>query len=221
MEQASIDLDGRLLSVWPEGQKLSTRGDPNIVVTRFVDSAAYHARLIEAVLAAAEDAARSRRQYRSGGGTKIYRLEDWGCPELDLVCARARAMFRHALKADTAVVDLSWANIYRNGDYAMAHSHERAVASIVYFVDLGEESPRDPLSGRFAFVDPRIKACAGKDTPRVIAPLLPRVAAGDMLLFPAAMVHSVNPYLGKRPRITLAWNMGREAVPGKALPFAD
>src|SRR5690606_33615827 len=109
----------------------------------------------------------------------------------------------------------------RRGDYAMAHSHERAVASIVYFVDLGDAPAHDPLAGRFAFVDPRIKLCAGKETPRVIAPLLPKLVAGDMLLFPAAMVHSVNPYGGARPRITLAWNMGREAVPGEALPFAD
>lgn len=219
MQQASIDLGDRPIAVWPEGQKTVTRGDPTISAAHFADAETYHPRLIAAVLAAAEDERRLRRYFAASGGTKIYHLEDWGVPELDLVCARARELFKRVLRHDTAVVDLSWANIYRRGDYAMAHSHERAVASIVYFLDLGDETPRDPLSGRFAFVDPRLKHCAREQSPRVIQPLLPRLLAGDMLIWPAAMVHSVNPYLGKRPRITLAWNLGPDAVPGKALPF--
>lgn len=219
MEQELFELDDREIEIWPAGQKLATRGDPVIFATHFADADAIHPRLIGDVLAAAGDEARLRRYYPASGGTKIYHLEDWGRPAINLVCARARALFRRALKAEDAVVDLSWANVYRRGDYAMAHSHERSVASIVYFVDLGEESPQDPLSGRFAFVDPRLKHCAKGGSPRVVAPLLPRLVAGDMLIFPSALVHSVNPYRGKRPRITLAWNVGREAVAGKALPF--
>lgn len=219
MEQESIELGGRAVAVWPEGQKTATRGDPAISAAHFADAETYHPRLIEAVLAAAADERRLRRYYPASGGYKIYHLESWGVPEVDLVCARARALFRRVLHHETAVVDLSWANIYRRGDYAMAHSHERATASIVYFVDLGEDSPHDALSGRFAFVDPRLKHCAKDQSPRVIAPLLPKLLPGDMLIFPAAVVHSVNPYSGKRPRITLSWNLGPEAVPGKALPF--
>lgn len=219
MAQASIDIAGRAFPVWPADQRIATRGDPTISAAHFADAEAFHPRLIAAILAAAGDERRLRRYYPASGGTKIYHLEQWGVPEVDLVSARACELFRRVLKSETAVIDLSWANVYRRGDYAMAHSHERAVASIVYFVDLGDESPRDALSGRFAIVDPRIKHCAKGDSPRVIAPLLPKLLPGDMLIFPAAVVHSVNPYGGKRPRITLSWNIGREAMPGKPLPF--
>lgn len=218
MAQDGITLEGREAEVWPPGQALASRGDPAIIATHFDDAAELNPRLAAEVLAAAGDPDRLRRYFPASGGTKVYHLEQWGRPATDLVCARARALFRRVLGAE-AVVDLSWANVYRRGDYAMAHSHERAVASIVYFVDLGEDSPADALSGRFAFVDPRLKHCAKAESPRVIAPLLPRLAAGDMLIFPAALVHSVNPYRGRRPRITLAWNIGREAVPGTPLPF--
>jgi len=45
--------------------------------------------------------------------------------------------------------------------------------------------------------------------------------AGDMILFPGAIVHAVNPYDGKRPRLTLSWNINKQAVPGPPLPFAE
>jgi hypothetical protein len=219
MDLDHVTVGGREVAVWPAGQQIAPTGDPAIFLTRFADADEFHPRLIDGVLAAATDERRLRRYFRASGGTKIYHLDDWGLPEVALAAARARALFRRVLEAETAVVDLSWANIYRRGDYAMAHSHERAVASLVYFVDLGEEDPRDPLAGRFAFVDPRLKHCAKTESPRVIAPLLPKLAAGDMLIFPSALVHSVNPYGGGRPRITLAWNIGRGAVAGAPLPF--
>lgn len=219
MAQASIDIAGSAYAVWPAEQRIATRGDPAVSAAHFADAGTFHPRLIEGILAAARDEHRLRRYYPASGGTKIYHLEQWGVPEIDLVSARACELFRRVLKSEAAVIDLSWANVYGRGDYAMAHSHERSVASVVYFVDLGDESPRDALSGRFAIVDPRIKHCAKGDSPRVIAPLLPRLLPGDMLIFPAAVVHSVNPYGGKRPRITLSWNIGREAMPGKPLPF--
>jgi hypothetical protein len=38
--------------------------------------------------------------------------------------------------------------------------------------------------------------------------------AGSMLIFPAHFVHSVNPYTGKRPRITMSWNINSHALRG-------
>jgi hypothetical protein len=33
-------------------------------------------------------------------------------------------------------------------------------------------------------------------------------------------VHSVNPYTGTRPRITVAWNIDKDVIPGSPLPPA-
>ena len=217
----TVEIAGKPVAVWPADQKLKTLGDRSIVATRFADIADYHPGLAAALFAAAADERRLRRYYRFSGGSKIYHLEQWGVPEVALIDARARALFRRVLASDTAVVDLSWANIYRRGDYAMAHSHDRSTASIVYFLDLGDDNPRDQIGGRFAFVDPRLPGCCKAEGERVTTPMLPRLVAGDMILFPGAIVHAVNPYDGKRPRLTLSWNINKQAVPGPPLPFAD
>ena len=39
----------------------------------------------------------------------------------------------------------------------------------------------------------------------------------DSLGFPNPFVHCVNPYRGRRPRITLAWNIDRDVIPGSPL----
>jgi hypothetical protein len=33
-------------------------------------------------------------------------------------------------------------------------------------------------------------------------------------------VHAVNPYTGKRPRITLSWNINKNALPSSPLPVS-
>jgi hypothetical protein len=38
-----------------------------------------------------------------------------------------------------------------------------------------------------------------------------------MIIFPGQLVHCVNPYGGATPRITLSWNINREALPGSML----
>ena len=40
-------------------------------------------------------------------------------------------------------------------------------------------------------------------------PYYPQMVPGTMLIWPSEVVHCVTPYVGKRPRITLAWNLSR------------
>jgi predicted 2-oxoglutarate/Fe(II)-dependent dioxygenase YbiX len=44
------------------------------------------------------------------------------------------------------------------------------------------------------------------------------MTAGTMIIFPSQLVHAVNPYTGKRPHITLSWNINKNALPGSPLP---
>jgi hypothetical protein len=67
------------------------------------------------------------------------------------------------------------------------------------------------------FVDPRVDACCGIRPGSVTTPQLPLMAPGTMILFPSPFVHCVNPYRGRRPRITLAWNIDRDVIPGSPL----
>ncbi len=40
-----------------------------------------------------------------------------------------------------------------------------------------------------------------------------------MIIFPSAVIHCVNPYTGKTPRVTMSWNINRFSVAGS--PFLD
>jgi hypothetical protein len=76
----------------------------------------------------------------------------------------------------------------------------------------------DPLSGKLAIVDPRVEVCCQTRKEAMTNPLMPRMGPGTMVVFPSVLVHSVNPYTGTRPRITVAWNIDKDVIPGSPLP---
>ena len=116
-------------------------------------------------------------------------------------------------KVDAAALELTvsadaWANVARAGHYTRPHVHPNANLSGVYYVDAGDASAEQKLSGVIEFLDPRnrpgmfqsegtIEHDAYKVTPR----------SGTLLLFPAWLYHYVHPYNGKRPRICVAFNV--------------
>lgn len=207
-------------AAWPEGQRIQTLpGRPRILITQFTDIAGYHPGLVRRLLAAAADRQAAKRYGRADGGTKLHDLARIGGPELALLEARALELCRRGGIADP-VVDLSWANIYGNGDYIMPHSHPRAHASAVYCLDEGDLPP-DPQSidGEFCFVDPRYSACCHIQPDCMTMPIIPGLRAGCLILFPGQLVHAVNPYFGERPRITLSWNLTRGKLAGS--PWDD
>src|SRR6202008_3475043 len=107
-------------------------------VTFFADAAAIHAGLIARIHELERDRTLASRPVPSFGGTKVYHLDRWDSAEADLLNARALAFSQKLIKSEGALIDLSWANVYRRGDYAMPHSHERRMASLVYSVDAGD-----------------------------------------------------------------------------------
>lgn len=196
------------MKVWPDGQKLQKRsaGDRTLFLTRFDDIDSYHPALTARVLELAAGSPFTRKYIRAFGGLKVERPAAWNSQEATLLHARAAAMLREALGIAMATVFESWANVYRSGDYSMPHSHPRTTASVVYVLDPGDPDPQDPLSGQFAVLDPRYRDCCQDQPEHLTNPIMPKLPAGSMLLFPGWLVHGVNPYTGSRPRITFTWN---------------
>lgn len=213
-----IHLGLKPIEVWPKDQKVESRGDPAIRVTTFTDTQEYHPRLIAKILELEEHQRLRKRNSRDARGTQIHHLEKWISSEAELITSRARMLFRHVLGSEDAVVDLSWADIYRSGDYCLPHSHVRSTASVIYCFDMGDVDLEDELNGRFCFVDPRLQNCCQDQEGCVTAPFVPEMAAGTMIIFPSQLVHMVTPYSGARPRITLSWNINKNALPGSPLP---
>jgi putative 2-oxoglutarate-Fe(II)-dependent oxygenase superfamily protein len=220
-EQAALSATVAILDthlpVWPPTQTPTILAGAQIAITRFADFATYHPQLIEATLAASQDARFHDPRHlvvRYGCGAKVRNLQDWGVPAATLVHARALMLAHHSLSSSPVFADDTWASIYRNGDYCLPHCHTRSEVSIVYMLDPGDADHVDPLSGRLCLFDPRIDWCCPIEPGRVTRPLVPQMAPGSMLLFPSTYLHSVAPYLGTRPRITLSWNITRERLAG-------
>lgn len=220
MEADWIEIGSRRIEVWPEGQRCEGADDQRTVLrTSFDDIEAYHTRLTAEILELAWNPQHANQYARSLGGTKLYHLDQWESAEAKLLTARAIAFFKLAVGTTEAVVDLSWANVYCQGDYCLPHSHVRSTASVVYWLEDGDPDPGDPDSGRFAIVDPRYPRCCKLEENRLSNPLMPDISPGSMLVFPSEMVHCVNPYSGRKPRISISWNINRQALPGSPLDF--
>jgi uncharacterized protein (TIGR02466 family) len=102
----------------------------------------------------------------------------------------------------------AWANVGAAGAANRVHVHGGAFWSTVYYVSVG-----DGEGGELVLHDPRLPGLlmhapelhfkgAG---PELSVPIKPR--AGLMVLFPAWLSHSVEPWEGSEPRISIAMNI--------------
>lgn len=108
----------------------------------------------------------------------------------------------------------AWANVNQAGDSNAQHAHPGAFWSGVYWVDDGAEDGRIP-GGELQFLDPRgvmpslynpelkirIAGCLSAGLTTSIAP-----ESGSLVMFPSWLLHSVSPFTGSRPRISVAFN---------------
>jgi Putative 2OG-Fe(II) oxygenase len=213
---ATIAVDGLPLPTWRDGQVVAPMSAQLMAVTTFDDHASYHPALVAATLAAERDPRFRDTIFKGGCGIKVRHLPGWNAPAAALIHARALMLAHVTVSRRPVYADDTWASVYRAGDYCMPHSHLRSNLSIVYMLDPGDDDPQDALAGRLCFADPRIEACCPHEPGRVTQHVLPDMTAGTMLIFASDYLHSVNPYAGVRPRITLSWNITLERLPGRA-----
>ena len=210
----SVEIAAKAIEIWPAGLEIEEWLEPAVKIVEFDDTEVFHRGLIAKIRDLENDTTFSKKYDHYIGSCKIYHLDQWGCPEADLIHERAIAFFKRVLNCDEAVVDLSWTNVYRDGDYCMPHSHVRAMASIVYFLDLGTDDPEGPGHGRFCFADPRLEICCQREPHAMTTPCAPKVRDGTMIIFPGKLVHFVDTYREPGTRITLSWNINRTSIPG-------
>jgi len=213
---ASVAVGGAPLPTWPTAQAVAPMSARLMGITLFTDHDAYHPALIEATLSAEGDPRFRDAIFRGGCGVKVRKIHEWNASAATLIHARALMLAYHTLSRRPVFADDTWASVYRAGDYCMPHSHLRSNASIVYMLDPGDEDPDDRLAGKLCFADPRIEACCPDEAGRVTQHLMPEMTPGTMLIFASDYLHNVNPYRGRRPRITLSWNITLERLPGRA-----
>ena len=108
----------------------------------------------------------------------------------------------------------SWYHITRSGGYFQPHTHPLASVSMIYCVDPGDaEIKEERAAGQVLFADPRHGSSmyldpANRHMRRDYAfdGLRFRLRPDDVCIFPSYLQHSVEPYVGESPRITIAAN---------------
>jgi Putative 2OG-Fe(II) oxygenase len=218
-DEAALPISVRLgdaeLAVWPDGQVVDPMSAPLMAITTFGDWQTYHPALIDAALAAEHDPQFCTKLFRGGCGTKVRRVPEWGSTSAQLIHARAVTLAHRTLSRRPVFVDDNWGSVYRDGDHCMPHSHLRSDVSVVYMLDTGDVGADDELAAKLCFADPRIDACCPDEAGRVTRHVIPVMTPGTMLIFSSDYLHSVNPYRGKRPRITVSWNITLRHLPGR------
>jgi uncharacterized protein (TIGR02466 family) len=145
-----------------------------------------------------------------GGWQSTHDFESWGG---DI----GRMLFDHAGKLATSVttgggpghqwtID-GWANISGPGNSNALHIHGGSYFSCVYYVKVGEKGGalilHDPRMPGLRMHAPGLRFKNGG--PEIKAEIQPQ--AGMMVLFPAWLGHSVEPWEGEGDRISIAMNI--------------
>jgi uncharacterized protein (TIGR02466 family) len=125
-------------------------------------------------------------------------------------CARLVEWLAQAVMGETPVEEIelvAWANVLGDGDYFTPHTHSNSAWSGAVYLDVGDAGLerggllcfRDPRAGAAMVISPSNlfdSACTVRIAPQ----------RGDLIAFPAWLVHWVSPYRGTRPRISVAFN---------------
>jgi uncharacterized protein (TIGR02466 family) len=112
----------------------------------------------------------------------------------------------------------AWANINEHGHFNRAHDHlgPKSFVSGVYYVDVGDIESGQVAGGRTRFEDwTRVAIDVHENTDPLRRDQFMDPRNGRMLLFPASLMHSVEPYQGHAQRMTIAFNLYH---PGLAVP---
>lgn len=156
-----------------------------------------------------------------GGWQSTHDLTAWaGAAGARLVDHAAALASAHTISSREAGLSWSidaWANVGTAGAANRAHVHGGAFWSAIYYVRVGAGE-----GGELVLHDPRLPGLlmhapelhfrgAG---PELSVPIKPK--AGMMVLFPAWLSHSVEPWEGMEPRISIAMNIRAASARGAA-----
>ena len=200
------------------------------------DHAALDARLIEEIAARrrAETNAVTARSSHRGGWHSAYDLFGRTEPAHRALAALFRKAFWTATREVTPQDDLAavsmqangWINVNAPGAFNRPHDHGEWFWSAVYYISCPAAAPDDPDGGSIEFVDGRGE---GARRPPFPVPFLRRrysirPSAGDLILFPANLLHWVYPNSGDGDRVSAAANarfVAKKAGAGAAAPTAS
>ena len=124
----------------------------------------------------------------------------------------AASNYAQQIGADIDIADYefeanAWVNINKKGGFNSIHTHGRFHISGVYYVK--QPAVKTGQSGMIEFVNSRFDHHIYQElNTNAFAPKVSmRPKAGEMIVFPSTLLHSVYPNDSDEERITIAWNL--------------
>ncbi|MEO6255424.1 MAG: TIGR02466 family protein [Sphingomicrobium sp.] len=195
-----------------------------VLVEELADAAELNAAL-EATILARMQSDPGVKLSNIGGWQSHHNLTAWSGDAGQRVLRAAAAL----ATANTRVIQRggigwsidAWANVSDGGASNRAHVHGGSFWSAVYYVRVGageggELMLHDPRMPGLRMHAPNLRFKDGG--PEVVAPIKPR--AGLLILFPAWLSHSVQPWDGGEARISIAMNIRAAAAAAPEAPAA-
>jgi uncharacterized protein (TIGR02466 family) len=169
-----------------------------------------------------------RRHSNLGGWQSEDNLQTLALPAAQRLCRMVTDVVNAAtaihvpgglIEAALAWRTNAWVNINASGASNAVHGHAGAFWSAIYYVDDGGAG--EEHGGELFFYDPRgllpamhdpllrfrIEGCVSAGYTEKITP-----EPGMLLVFPSWLQHSVDPFFGTRPRVSVAFNFGTPAA---------
>jgi uncharacterized protein (TIGR02466 family) len=186
---------------------------PTPVITDLLAGADKLNAALEPLILARREADKGHSLSNRGGWQSEHDLEKWGGEAAERVIRNALELAdAHTSGTPKRWRHDSWANVSGPGHFNMPHVHAGTFWSAVYYVRVGEGE-----GGELVLHDPRVPGSqmhaphlrlrgTGPDYRALIEP-----KPGLMVLFPAWLSHSVEPWQGAGNRISIAMNI--RAIP--------
>jgi len=106
-----------------------------------------------------------------------------------------------------------WANVNRRGNYNRIHVQPGATWTGAYIVDTGHEEKHETLSGVIGLINPNLSQAMSFYRNAVPTRYIVRPEAGLMMIWPSYVAQMVHPHTGKRPRISISFNVKKDPYP--------
>lgn len=170
---------------------------------------------LEKAILAREASDKSGKRSNIGGWQSADNLIDWPEPDVKELVDSMRCAVLNMVSIvarvtvfEAAINLVAWANINRSGAFNQVHTHPGNHWSGVYYVVAGDFGADDiEYPGQLQIHDPRERADMYWH-PRAPygKPVRIKPSAGQMVLFPSWLAHSVNVFYSDTTRISIAFN---------------
>jgi uncharacterized protein (TIGR02466 family) len=193
-----------------------------LMVHKWANSTALNSELRDAILRFEAKAPSMPRTNVGGWHSEPGKLEFCGAAGATLIEhmyamgneATARVLRENGHQPQTFQWTLdAWANVNRQGNFNVMHTHPGCTWSGTYYVDTGVEEPTTAKVAPLYLLDPCVGRAASFLPTHLPSSFTVRPEPGLMVMFPSYLAHMVFPQEANGARISVAFNLRRDPFP--------